>query len=319
VIAPQKELLRIDDLDFFGDNQKKQVTPVKEVPKQQQPQQQSGGGLLDFFMGSGSKETPENKKGSILSLFSDKIIEPTLQKDIPVQSFTNSSINDNIILSKDTYMTVGSKRVKKNDLLQIELTFTCNTGFSLTQLNCQFQPPEKFSLDFETNSQCTIRSNSINISILEPGSPILLSLKLTLQDPGFGTQLMGSISYSDPKQNKQLLSISTKIDISDLLTPVALTTQSYGQNWKIFTLEKKNVFTGSPPMDVIEKVIKEKLKGQVVSVIGTEVISAVKIISLNKICLMHVKNSKGIFFTIKSESSNLNEKISLYAKQCFEN
>lgn len=311
---PPQKIQNSPLIELFSDSPKPQVqkTIVKEEPKTT--------GIFDFFMGPTTPEkkeiSQETKKGNILSLY-DRPIEPTLQKDIPLQTFT-TNLNDSIILSKDSYITVSSKKIKKDNSLDIEMIFSTTTGFSLTSLYAQFQPPEKFSMEFITNSQCSIRGNAITFQILEPGSPIQLTLKLTLQDPGFGSQLMGSISYSDPKQNKQLISVSTKVEIKDLLVPITLSTSDYGKYWKQYSIEKKNVFTGSPSMENIESIIKDKIRGQVVSVIKNEVISAVKIISLNKICLMHVKVSSGVHFTIKSESGSLNEKVSLFAKQCFE-
>jgi hypothetical protein len=114
------------------------------------------------------------------------------------------------------------------------------------------------------------------------------------------------------------LSVSTKIDTVDCIRPMVMNMSEYGKLWKQYTIEKRGQFVGSPLMNQVESVIRDKLKANVASVIGTEVVSSLKFIGIKKTCLLHVKNSKGIFVTVKSDSSPLNDKLILAAKIAFE-
>jgi hypothetical protein len=167
-IVESKNLL--EDISF--EDIKPQKVNTVQVSEPKKPELS----LLDDFFTTPQPKTEQivkdEKKQNILD--SMTLLQPVdhskMEKQKPL--VVNTLTQDNI-LTKDQFIVISSQKVQQEDGIDLNITFSTTSGFTLTSIYAQFQPPEKFNLKFETTDKnALVRGSSITFSQLEPGTPV---------------------------------------------------------------------------------------------------------------------------------------------------
>lgn len=224
------------DEDPFGDiipiqsnNGSISATNVMTIDNLLQP---SSSANDDMLPGVSTADKNFMRPGVLLAQLMTNTIELTTKNKQP------------ILLTQDQNINVKShKFYDVNGDLLIVLLLGTEGGFSLTNLHCQFQTPEKFSI-VEMQSDhpdATTRNNTVTIPRCDPGTPITVAVRLRLSGLGFGNQFIGTVRYSDPQQNVKFCSISTQITVADVMRAPkdTITVAEFGGQWPQNTHEKR--------------------------------------------------------------------------------
>jgi hypothetical protein len=322
VQAPKQELLSFDE--FFGE------APSPSVDTQQKrqsttPQQRNIPSTDDFFMDSPSHDNGPSAFDNLMNP-SPKNTKSPVQSNVPlIPSRPQVNLLDElaqeakkateaVTLARDDLLEVIGEKYWRNDTVVIALQFRNNRGFTLTTLNCQFQPPSKFNMryQFDTSyNQPIVRGNSVTFPKVEHGLPVVLLIELQLADVvGFGTSIMGTINYTDQNKKNKILSVTSTIDLLDLLRPVDMPVNDFGQQWVAYTHEKKMNTKGVFTLQSYSERAESQLNIKVLQTIRSEAVGVARVIShgVDLLCLVHAKISpQGLALSVKSKDKSVCE------------
>jgi AP-4 complex subunit epsilon-1 len=216
---------------------------------------------------------------------------------------------DALTLCRDTYLNVEYYKFWKDDSVTLALVFNTERGFTLSNLNCQFQPPTRFEMKFETDSPNSFeRGNTITLQRLEPGTPITLLIHLRLNSFGFGLGFMGTIIYTDNEKQIHNQTLNVQLDVVDLMRPLQMTSEEFGQLWTSYPHEKRIQVKGNYSVPTFTNKIENDFKIKIIQVIDQEAIGAAQLINTNEKILFHGKVIKtGVAFTTKARDKPITE------------
>lgn len=227
-----------------------------------------------------------------------------------MELYPRAHLNPTSIL-KDTYISVNFNKFFKDDELILAFILSTDRGYVLTSINCQFQAPDKFGLEIETDGvNAVVRSNNNSVSIpkLEPGNPIAVLVKLKIPSLGFGNSFMGTIGYTDDQKRTKFNPISIPIEGADTFRAEVANTSEYGSMWKnTHTVQKSVAIKGTFGVEQMRDKMKETLHIHIVSVIKTEVIAVGRVMGLDAVFLVHMNIGQQNVFTVRSKDVMLSD------------
>lgn len=282
----------------------------------------------DLIMDSQITQNSQNEwEIPTLSPSSNKSLQSTQKfafnpgNDPIVQSLIYKSkyISEPITLFNDILVEATEQKFRTNDNLSIVLVIQSKQGQRLTNINAEFQPPAKFHIDFESGLSFTLsKNNLITFRTLEPTLPITIVVKFKVEDFGFGTNVMGSISYTDNHKQSHSNTINIGINVLDILRPHSMDAKTFGRNWATHTKEKRIVIPHQGiTVDKLKKLLDYNLQLNIIQVIDNELIASGIIVNLNSPILVHATsvNANNIVFTVRSLDILISSSISSSANK----
>jgi hypothetical protein len=255
-----------------------------------------------------------SKKQAQMSSTNDDLLFPSNVKRQPALltkliNTTSRANEEPLTLCRDSFINVEHYKFWKDDAVVLALVFNTERGYTLSNITCQFQPPTKFEMKFETDSpNSSERNNSITINRLEPGTPVTLLVNLRLTSFGFGLGFMGTIIYTDNEKQIHNQTLSIKLDVVDLMRPAQLTSQEFGQLWTSYSHEKKIQVKGNHNVQSFTSRVEADLKVKIIQIIDQEAIGAAQLINTNEKILFHGKVLKtAVAITIKTKDKPTSE------------
>jgi hypothetical protein len=302
-VLPPKQSTRIVD-SLFDDIPHQQ-------PQQQYVEEEQDTGISAF--GSLLKPHKGPPKPQI-SMSNDDLLFPSNVKrqSAMITHLINTTKRANeepLTLGRDSYLNVEYYKFWKDDAVVLALIFNTERGFTLSNITCQFQPPTRFDMKFETDSHNSFeRGNSITLQRLEPGTPITLLINLRLTSFGFGLGFMGTIIYTDNEKQIHNQTLSVQLDVVDVMRPIQMASEEFGQLWTSYPHEKKIQVKGNYSVQSFTHKVESDLKIKIIQIIDTEAIGAAQLINTNEKILFHGKVLKtGIAFTTKTRDKPTSE------------
>ncbi|XP_022795045.1 AP-4 complex subunit epsilon-like [Stylophora pistillata] len=171
------------------------------------------------------------------------------------------------------------------------------------------QPPSNLIGSFDSSSSSNLHDESIG-----PLEWVRHQVVLKYQSPALHMNFGGKISYKDPNRTVKHLFFNHTLSIGDILRPLVITTEEYGQKWAEASFEKKQKMPSSlKTYQELAERVKDVLRFHQVDAVGTKAIFAGTVMECG-ICLMHVSFSGTEFdLSIKSNNRLLNDAL---MKQC---
>lgn len=222
----------------------------------------------------------------------------------------------------DAVLEIQTAKVHRSQELAVVVVVQNNSASPLNGVEVVLDPPRNLQVSYIGEPQPAIQGNRLTISNVSARSKAYVVVKLGVLDIAPSMALRGQIGYKGDR-GVTSLSFQTIIEVSDLLRPVALSTEEFGQKWPTFGDGKRIKVQQSSVTTTADyaRRVKEVLCINPVQVIGTEVISAGELMGTGKLVLVHaaLDLTKGALnITVNSPHSLLSDLVCRNCQSTFQ-
>lgn len=211
----------------------------------------------------------------------------------------------------DSNLRVTLQKVWKPLELVLVLYFTNQNqaNVPIHNVSSVLQPPSNLIGSFDSSSNSNLHDESIG-----PLEWVRHRVVLKYKSPALHMNFGGKISYKDPNRTLKHLFFNHTLSIGDILRPLVITTEEYGEKWAEASFEKKQKIPSSlKTCQEFAERVRDVLRFHQVDLIGTKTIFAGTVMECG-ICLMHISFGGTEFdMSIKSNNRLLNDAV---MKQC---
>ena len=217
----------------------------------------------------------------------------------------------------DAVLDISTAKVHKHDELAILICISNNSAQPLAGVEVQLDPPRNFKTSYVGEPQPMVQGNRLSVNV--PGrSRAFICVKLGLLDIVPSMALRGQVAYKG-EGGVMTLSFQNVIEVADLLRPVPLSTEEFGQHWSKCGDGKRVNITNSSVKTTATYTsrVKNTLCINPVQVIGNEIISAGQLMGAGGLLvLVHARldiAKGGVDITVNSPQAQIAE---LVARSC---
>lgn len=188
-------------------------------------------------------------------------------------------------------------------VLVLYLTNQNQANAPIHDVSSVLEPPSNLIASFDSST-----SNTLQDECIGPLEWARHKIELKYQSPALHMNFSGKISYKDPNRTTKHLFFNHTLNIADILRPLVINTEEFGQKWTEASFEKKQRLSSSlKNCQGISKTAEEQLRLHTVEQIGTKVILASTVMQCG-ICLLHIScSSDELELSIKSNNRLLND------------
>ncbi|XP_078360431.1 uncharacterized protein LOC144644775 isoform X2 [Oculina patagonica] len=198
-------------------------------------------------------------------------------------------------------------------VLVLYLTNQNQANAPISDVISMLEPPSNLIGSFDSST-----SNRLQDDTIGPLDWARHQIVLKYQTPALHMNFGGKISYKDPNKTLKHLFFNHTLSIIDILRPLVINTEEYGQKWTEASFEKKQRVPSSlKNCQDISKTAEERLRLYTVEQIGTKVIFAGTVMECG-ICLLHVSCvGDELELSIKSNNRLLNDALMKHCVSVF--
>ncbi|XP_031567499.1 AP-4 complex subunit epsilon-like [Actinia tenebrosa] len=215
---------------------------------------------------------------------------------------------DKIDLSSDANIRVTLQKVYKPDelVLVVFLTNQSKGNLPVTNVVTSLNPPSNLRASFDSSSD-----NRFVDEEIKPLSSVTHVLALQYKSPALHMTLGGKVTYKDSTNTLKTMFISHVLPIRDLMRPLTIDTDGFGDKWSETPFEKRQkVDSMVKSCEEFLGRVEEGLGLNAIDTIGSKAIAAGTVLQ-GPVCLLHgMVNSNGALdLRIKTNSQLLSEAV----------
>ncbi|XP_019622254.1 PREDICTED: AP-4 complex subunit epsilon-1-like [Branchiostoma belcheri] len=240
-----------------------------------------------------------------------KEIPTTLPEDL--MKFPHSV--EHVELCSDEVVRLTLCKVWKPEEFVVVIFLTNHSGNrAVTDVCVKLEPSSNF--------QCSIGGAETSCIVEEKIAPCSCSVHsahLTCKAPALSMHLGGELSYKDHTLTNRRLFFTCAVHLSDVVRPLELTTEQYGEKWPLTSHDKRLKLETNKvtKVAVVMDMFKGRLGIHAVDIIGNEGIASGTLLQQG-LCLLHVKvttkvNTSTVELWVKSNSQLFTECV---AREC---